>query len=93
VPLKKNNTRITQVSRNASLSTGPFTHKAGKAAQGWNLFCRATLSLVYPVMQKNSYALAPRTTRQLSLLLPEAYLLTGSEKLLIFVILSASERS
>jgi hypothetical protein len=31
--------------------TGPFTHKAEKAA-GWNLFARATLSLYYPVMQK-----------------------------------------
>jgi len=44
-----------QVSRNASLRTGPFTHKAPKAA-GWNLFGGLpyrSLTL-YP---KSSYAL------------------------------------
>ncbi len=38
------------------LAHRPFTHKAKKTA-GWNLFCRATLSLCDPVMQKSSYAL------------------------------------
>jgi len=77
--------------------TGPFTHKAGKparagivfrsfvrfiGAQDAARFCFVTLSLAYPVMQKSSYALGPRTTRQLSPLLPEACLLTGSEQAL-----------
>jgi len=64
-----------QVSRKASLPHCAFAHKAYKTARGWNLFCRATLSLFYSAC-KNFLCPNPAHGPQFCSLLPEAFLLT-----------------